>query len=152
MVFLLLSKLMMLSRSGFFSFFLASVLVFSYMIPSATDFTSLQDSEVENTSENVSVSSPETDISSGSYSGTEFQAMHSLTNKNGEELHFWVKNNGVEDVKISINGEESSVLKPAEDGEISVKLSQLTSDYNFKVAPTPNGGEIDIDYAIIQSK
>lgn len=89
-------------------------------------------------------------VASGSYSGTEFQAKYSLKSKNGSKVNFWISNNGNVDVKITINGSNARTLSPGENGHISASVGYFSSDYEFKAVPTPNGGNIKIDYNIAQ--
>lgn len=89
-------------------------------------------------------------VASGSYRGTEFQSTYSLKKKNGKKVNFWISNNGKVNVKITINGSHSRILKPGENGHISASVGYFSGDYKFKAVPSPNGGVIDIDYSIAQ--
>ncbi|MFU1794921.1 hypothetical protein ACM1RC_13725 [Paenibacillus azoreducens] len=87
---------------------------------------------------------------SGSRSGTEFQAKYPLKKSNGAKVNFWIKNTGKVSVKITINGDQKRTLAPGKSGHISAPVGSLSSEYKFKAVPTPNGGEISIDYRIAQ--
>nr|WP_202128604.1 hypothetical protein [Paenibacillus dendrobii] len=87
---------------------------------------------------------------SGSYSGTEFQATYPLKKSNGAKVNFWIKNTGNVSVRITINGDQKRTLAPGKNGHISAPVGFLSSEYKFKVVPTPNGGKISIDYRIAQ--
>lgn len=89
-------------------------------------------------------------VGNGSYCGTEFQATYSLKSKNGRNVNFWISNKGSVDVKITINGSNSRILSPGENGHISASVGYFSSDFEFKAVPSPNGGTIDIDYNIAQ--
>lgn len=92
-------------------------------------------------------------ISSGSYHGTSFgTAEYSLNKANGEYVIFWAKNTGKVDIIISINEYSKELtLHPNEEGFVSEEFSKDEQVFTFKAVPTPNGGDIDIDYKIKQS-
>lgn len=90
-------------------------------------------------------------VSNGTATGSAFSTDFSLTSRNGKIVYFWVENNGDVEVKASINEKVSIYLKPGEMGHIHAKVGYFTSNYKFKIAPTPNGGEIDIKYDIVQN-
>lgn len=87
---------------------------------------------------------------SGSNSGTQFQATYPLKKSNGAKVNFWIKNTGDVSVRITINGDQKRTLAPGKSGHISAPVGSLSSEYKFKAVPTPNGGEISIDYRISQ--
>ncbi|AZH29195.1 MULTISPECIES: hypothetical protein [Paenibacillus] len=89
-------------------------------------------------------------VKSGSYSGTEFQAAYPLKKSNGVKVNFWIKNTGNVSVMIKINGDQKRTLAPGKSGHISAPVGSLSSEYKFKAVPTPNGGDISIDYGIAQ--
>ena len=92
-------------------------------------------------------------IASGSYYGTSFGTYeYSLNKANGEYVIFWAKNTGKVDIIISINEYSKELtLYPNEEGFISEKFSRDEQNFTFKAVPTPNGGDIGIDYKIKQS-
>lgn len=93
-------------------------------------------------------------ISFGSYSGTAFEPMqYSLNKSNGQYVNFWIKNKGDVDVKIKINDSAERVLKPQQQGHIFIEMKgDSDEDVTFKALPTPNGGDINIDYRIAQRR
>lgn len=90
------------------------------------------------------------DVSSGTYSGTGFSTSYSLKEANGENINFWIKNNGKTDVVITINGDEARTIRPGKDGHISVKAGYFSKKYTFEAVPSPSGGKINIEYRIAQ--
>lgn len=92
-------------------------------------------------------------VSSGSYHGISFGTVEYALNKaNGEYVIFRVKNTGKVDVRISINEySKELILHPNEEGFVSEEFSKDEQDFTFKAVPTPNGGDISIDYRIEQS-
>lgn len=92
-------------------------------------------------------------ISSGSYHGISFGTVEYTLNKvNGEYVIFWAKNTGKVDIRISINEYSKELtLQPNEEGFVSEEFSTDEQDFTFKAVPTPNGGDISIDYKIKQS-
>lgn len=100
--------------------------------------------------ESTESSSKDYAAKSGSSSGTEFQATYPLKKSNGAKVNFWIKNTGNVSVRITINGDQKRTLAPGKSGHISAPVGSLSSEYKFKAVPTPNGGEISIDYRIAQ--
>ncbi|MFE4713991.1 hypothetical protein ACFRAM_24410 [Paenibacillus sp. NPDC056722] len=100
--------------------------------------------------ESTESSSKDYAAKSGSSSGTEFQATYRLKKSNGEKVNFWIKNTGNVSVRITINGDQKRTLAPGKSGHISAPVGSLGSEYKFKAVPTPNGGDISIDYRIAQ--
>lgn len=90
------------------------------------------------------------DITSGNFSGTQFQDSYSLRSKNGKYVNFWIKNNGNSNVCITINGKEERTILPGDNGHIYVEVSYFSSTYNFKAVSGTNGGRINIEYSIAQ--
>ncbi|MFF2017991.1 MULTISPECIES: hypothetical protein [Paenibacillus] len=100
--------------------------------------------------ESTESSSKDYAAKSGSSSGTEFQATYPLKKSNGAKVNFWIKNTGNVSVRITINGDQKRTLAPGKSGHISAPVGSLSSEYKFKAVPTPNGGDISIDYRIAQ--
>ena len=86
----------------------------------------------------------------GSAAGAAFEKTAALIDSNGKTVNFWIRNNGTTSVAITINGKGSRTIKPGTEGHISADVGYFTKDYTFKAAPTPNGGDIDIEYKIAQ--
>lgn len=84
-------------------------------------------------------------------SNVQFQFQGELENQNGEWASYWIKNNGKVAVQMMIDGWRGRTLQPEENGWISIKLTDLKKETSFKAVPTPNGGELDIEYKIIQT-
>ncbi|KOP65970.1 hypothetical protein AMS62_12520 [Bacillus sp. FJAT-18019] len=95
-------------------------------------------------------SSKDNAAKSGSHTGTQFQATYPLKKSNGAKVNFWIKNTGNVSVKITINGGQKRTLAPGKSGHISAPVGFLSSNYKFKAVPTPNGGEISINFRIAQ--
>lgn len=106
-------------------------------------------------SNSIESSSPIDDmgISNGSYHGISFgTSEYALNKSNGKYVIFRVKNTGKVNVKISVNNYSKELtLEPDEEGCISEEFSGDEQDFTFKAVPTPNGGDISIDYKIKQS-
>lgn len=100
--------------------------------------------------ESTESSSRDYAATSGSHSGTEFQAAYTFKKRNGAKVNFWIKNTGDVSVRISINGDQKRTLAPGKSGHVSVEVGSLSRKYKFKAVPTPNGGKISIDYRIAQ--
>lgn len=93
---------------------------------------------------------PLQDSVKGSAAGAAFEKTAVLTDSNGKTVNFWIRNNGTTSVAITINGKGSRTIKPGTEGHISADVGYFTKDYTFKASPTPNGGDIDIEYKIAQ--
>lgn len=93
------------------------------------------------------------EISSGSYSGISFgTAEYALNKSNGEYVIFWVKNTGKVNVKIIINNySKELIIEPDKEGYITEEFSKDEQNFAFKAVPTPNGGNISIEYKIRQN-
>ncbi|MFC3747111.1 hypothetical protein [Paenibacillus sp. GCM10012306] len=100
--------------------------------------------------ESTKSSSKDYAAKSGSSSGTEFQDSFPLKKSNGAKVNFWIKNTGNVSVRISINGDQKRTLAPGKSGHISAPVGSLSREYKFKAVPTPDGGDISIDYRIAQ--
>ncbi|BFH63465.1 hypothetical protein [Paenibacillus azoreducens] len=90
------------------------------------------------------------DITKGTHSGGAFQATYKLSSANGKNVNFWVNNTGKVSVKLTINGGYEATFAPGKSGHISAPVGYFASEYNFKAVPTPNGGDISIEYKIAQ--
>lgn len=101
-------------------------------------------------SESMQIQPYDMDIAKGSATGSAFEMTKSLTSKNGKTVNFWIRNNGTTSVAITINGKGGRTIKPGTEGHISADVGYFTKDYTFKASPTPNGGDIDIEYRIAQ--
>lgn len=86
----------------------------------------------------------------GSAAGAAFEKTAVLTDSNGKIVNFWIRNNGTTSVAMTINGKDKRIIKPGTEGHISADVGYFTKDYTFKASPTPNGGDIDIEYKIAQ--
>ena len=89
-------------------------------------------------------------VDNGSQKGFAFQQERSLEKFNGSEVNFWIKNKGEYPVEIKINGEYPVIVEAGKDGETSAPIKKDKVDYKFLASPT-EGGEIDIDFKIVQS-
>ena len=88
-------------------------------------------------------------VENGSQKGSAFQQERSLEKSNGSEVNFWIKNKGLNSVEIKINGEYPVIVEAGKDGETSAPIKKDKVDYKFLASPT-EGGEIDIDFKIVQ--
>ncbi|MFR6449360.1 MAG: hypothetical protein ACLUN8_05885 [Peptoniphilus grossensis] len=88
-------------------------------------------------------------VENGSQKGFAFQQERSLEKSNGSEVNFWIKNKGLNSVEIKINGEYPVIVEAGKDGETSAPIKKDKVDYKFLASPT-EGGEIDIDFKIVQ--
>lgn len=88
-------------------------------------------------------------VDNGSQKGSAFQQERSLEKSNGSEVNFWIKNKGLNPVEIKINGEYPVIVEAGKDGETSAPINKDKVDYKFLASPT-EGGEIDIDFKIVQ--
>ncbi|WP_019125872.1 hypothetical protein [Peptoniphilus grossensis] len=88
-------------------------------------------------------------VDNGSQKGFAFQQERSLEKFNGSEVNFWIKNKGEYPVEIKINGEYPVIVEAGKDGETSAPIKKDKVDYKFLASPT-EGGEIDIDFKIVQ--
>ena len=88
-------------------------------------------------------------VENGSQKGSAFQQERSLEKSNGSEVNFWIKNKGLNSIEIKINGEYPVIVEAGKDGETSAPIKKDKVDYKFLASPT-EGGEIDIDFKIVQ--
>lgn len=138
------------------SFFLVIVLVVMVLLSSCSDISptinKTTDKEPSYNVENKT-SVEDVGISSGSYHGISFgPAEYALSKTNGKYVIFWAKNTGKVDIRISINDYSKELtLQPNEEGFVSEEFSKDEQNFTFKAVPTPNGGDISIDYEIKQS-
>ena len=89
-------------------------------------------------------------VENGSQKGFAFQQERSLEKSNGSEVNFWIKNKGLNPVEIKINGEYPVIVEAGKDGETSAPIKKYKVDYKFSASST-EGGDIDIDFKIVQS-
>lgn len=77
-----------------------------------------------------------------------------LNRSNGKYAYLYVENNGTNSVVATINGQNPGTIKPGENGQISLEVTQgflgLDKEYEFKVVAGPNGGLVNIHYEITQ--
>ena len=88
-------------------------------------------------------------VENGSQKGFAFQQERSLEKFNGSEVNFWIKNKGLNPVEIKINGEYPVIVEAGKDGETSAPIKKDKVDYKFSASST-EGGDIDIDFKIVQ--
>lgn len=88
-------------------------------------------------------------VDNGSQKGFAFQQERSLEKFNGSEVNFWIKNKGEYPVEIKIDGDYPVIVEAGKDGETSAPIKKDKVDYKFLASPT-EGGEIDIDFKIVQ--
>ncbi|MEQ3346589.1 hypothetical protein [Peptoniphilus senegalensis] len=88
-------------------------------------------------------------VDNGSQKGFAFQQERSLEKSNGSEVNFWIKNKGLNSVEIKINGEYPVIVEAGKEGETSAPIKKDKVDYKFSASST-EGGDIDIDFKIVQ--
>lgn len=88
-------------------------------------------------------------ITTGSYRGIEYEKYCQLTKGNGSKVNFWIRNNGRYPVVIKINGGKVVTVKAGGQGYTSTSVRRFSKDYKF-TASCPQGGDINIDYRIVQ--
>ena len=88
-------------------------------------------------------------ITTGSYRGIEYEKYCQLTKGNGSKVNFWIRNNGRYPVVIKINGRNAVTVKAGGQGYTSTSVRRFSKDYKF-TASCPQGGDINIDYRIVQ--
>ena len=89
-------------------------------------------------------------VENGSQKGFAFQQERSLEKSNGSEVNFWIKNKGEYPVEIKIDGDYPVIIEAGKDGETSAPIKKDKVDYKFSASST-EGGDIDIDFKIVQS-
>ena len=89
-------------------------------------------------------------VENGSQKGSAFQQERSLEKSNGSEVNFWIKNKGEYPVEIKIDGDYPVIIEAGKDGETSAPIKKYKVDYKFSASST-EGGDIDIDFKIVQS-
>lgn len=89
-------------------------------------------------------------VENGSQKGFAFQQERSLEKSNGSEVNFWIKNKGLNPVEIKIDGDYPVIVEAGKDGETSAPIKKDKVDYKF-LASSTEGGDIDIDFKIVQS-
>ena len=88
-------------------------------------------------------------VENGSQKGSAFQQERSLEKSNGSEVNFWIKNKGEYPVEIKIDGDYPVIIEAGKDGETSAPIKKDKVDYKFSASST-EGGDIDIDFKIVQ--
>lgn len=88
-------------------------------------------------------------VENGSQKGFAFQQERSLEKSNGSEVNFWIKNKGEYPVEIKIDGYYPVIVEAGKDGETSAPIKKDKVDYKFSASST-EGGDIDIDFKIVQ--
>ena len=88
-------------------------------------------------------------VENGSQKGFAFQQERSLEKSNGSEVNFWIKNKGEYPVEIKIDGDYPVIIEAGKDGETSAPIKKDKVDYKFSASST-EGGDIDIDFKIVQ--
>ena len=88
-------------------------------------------------------------VENGSQKGSAFQQERSLEKSNGSEVNFWIKNKGEYPVEIKIDGDYHVIVEAGKDGETSAPIKKDKVDYKFSASST-EGGDIDIDFKIVQ--
>lgn len=88
-------------------------------------------------------------VENGSQKGFAFQQERSLEKSNGSEVNFWIKNKGEYPVEIKIDGDYPVIVEAGKDGETSAPIKKDKVDYKFSASST-EGGDIDIDFKIVQ--
>ena len=88
-------------------------------------------------------------ITTGSYRGIEYEKYCQLTKGNGSKVNFWIRNNGRYPVVIKINGGKAVTVKAGGQGYTSTSVRRFSKDYKF-TASCPQGGDINIDYRMVQ--
>lgn len=89
-------------------------------------------------------------VENGSQKGFAFQQERSLEKSNGSEVNFWIKNKGEYPVEIKIDGDYPVIVEVGKEGETSAPIKKDKVDYKFSASST-EGGDIDIDFKIVQS-
>lgn len=89
-------------------------------------------------------------VENGSQKGSAFQQERSLEKSNGSEVNFWIKNKGDYPVEIKIDGDYPVIVEAGKDGETSAPIKKEKAYYKFLASPT-EGGDVDIDFKIVQS-
>lgn len=88
-------------------------------------------------------------VENGSQKGSAFQQERSLEKSNGSEVNFWIKNKGEYPVEIKIDRDYPVIVEAGKDGETSAPIKKDKVDYKFSASST-EGGDIDIDFKIVQ--
>lgn len=88
-------------------------------------------------------------VENGSQKGFAFQQERSLEKFNGSVVNFWIKNKGEYPVEIKIDGDYPVIVEVGKEGETSAPIKKDKVDYKFSASST-EGGDIDIDFKIVQ--
>ena len=88
-------------------------------------------------------------VENGSQKGFAFQQERSLEKSNGSEVNFWIKNKGEYPVEIKTDGDYPVIVEVGKEGETSATIKKDKVDYKFSASST-EGGDIDIDFKIVQ--
>ena len=93
---------------------------------------------------------PDADLTEGSASQGQFQAVRTLSIDHGSRVNFWIRNNGAVPVEITIDRTRARVIQPGAEGHISADIDFSRRDYTFRARTETDSGKIDIDYKIAQ--
>ena len=88
-------------------------------------------------------------VENGSEKSFAFEQNRSLEKSNGSKVNFWIRNNGEYPVKIKIDGDYPVIVEVGKEGETSASIKKSKVNYKFS-ASSPEGGDIDIDFKIVQ--
>lgn len=87
----------------------------------------------------------------GNHSGDEFSATYDLRKADGKYVNFYVENNGIGPVVISINGEYDRTIEPGATGHISAPISVSIMPQAMTVkCVSATGEDIDIFWKVAQ--
>lgn len=84
----------------------------------------------------------------GTFTGYKFTHEAVLNDRNGATFNFYVKNNGITDVEISMNGAQKTTLVAGQDSFISETLGSLNKTYQCVARAVVDGEDVDIDWAV----
>ena len=139
--------------------FLTVIAVFLALISLSACAKKTNGVEEENkkeTAENINQNKEDDKKSNGEYiveNGSEksfaFEQNRSLEKSNGSKVNFWIRNNGEYPVKIKIDGDYPVIVEVGKEGETSASIKKSKVNYKFS-ASSPKGGDIDIDFKIVQ--
>lgn len=88
-------------------------------------------------------------------SNSQYKTNYILSEKNGEEVVFIVKNNGLVDIVITINEKNPLIVSPGKENYVTASVKDGfwgAKTYSFKAVTGHGGGKVDMDYSIIQKK
>ena len=79
-----------------------------------------------------------------------FISTHSLTDKNGKYVNFWIRNTGKTPITLTINGMSKRTIAPGSQGHIAVKAGHGKKKYLFQAVPRDKNGTFSMKYRIAQ--